>query len=233
MVGAYIQLFRNDGKGELMLYNFRKHYPESKIYLVSDKGDDFSSVAERYNCSYSYGDINTGVRNNGFTKGELLVWLKRFYNCFNYCTEDYILYMEDDVYVRGKINIDENYAIAGVKVGSLIPDQVFDYLKCKPTEGGACGGTIYNRKIFLDKYDEIVEFVNLHFDELYKIYINIGCLDQFMPIVYNYLGYKYGLNKEIVETGRNANWRHTNHSIVHINNYDEREIIKEIKNGSG
>jgi hypothetical protein len=236
-LGAYIQLYKNDGKGELMIKNFRKFYPNpinSPIYLVSDNGDDFTELAEKYGCKYEHSLINTGVKNNGFTKEEMLVWLDRFQRCFAYCRTEYIIYLEDDVLVRKEINIDKNKKICGVKAGNLIPNQVFDFLRNKygknivNTEGGACGGTIYDMLTFLKIYPQIIDLINESFDELYNIYINIGCLDQFIPIAYAFAGIQYDKNDEIIETGRDPRWRDTSHAIVHINGNAEN-IFAEIK----
>jgi hypothetical protein len=217
MLGAYLQTFKNDGKTEFVLNNFIKFYPTAPIYLVSDKGDDFSDIAKKYSCSYSYSVYNLGVRDGGYDKYEMQIWLNRLRAAIEYCKTDYLLYLEDDVLVRGFIDTD-GIIIAGVQENH-IPINIIKYLENKykvtfnADRYGTCGGAIYHCGIFLKLFEEISNIVYDDFDNL-KEY-GFGYLDIFMPSVYMALGYKYQRNHNIIETERVADWKSTKHPIVH------------------
>jgi len=232
-LGFYLQVFKNSPAPEFTLKNLRKFYPDNKVYLVSDCGDDFSELAKKYNCEYEYSNINTGVRPVGFNKDEMLEWLRRMKSCFEYCSNsDYIVYLEDDLIVRNKIKVNEKYHICGV-VENPIHEELVSYIKSKrdncnfnSPKYGACGGTIYNRNTFLEIYDDIVDFINNDFDYiLQNISKQLAFLDCAMPVFYMMNGYKYKINKDLVETDRGHNWILSKHALVHVQSDDLLEKI--------
>lgn len=234
-LAAYLQLYKNDGKGDLILSFFRKIYPDAYVYVVSDNGDDFTEICKKHGCIYEHSLYNTGVKNHGFTKQDALIWLKRFYNCCLNSRSDYVLYLEDDVLIRKHIDIDA--VIAGVMVGNYIPASAVDYLENKfnikfaHRQYGACGGTIYKTQIFLDNYTKFVRFIEDELENLQNFDINAGSLDKMMVILYNMIGETFVQNPELIETGRNPNWRESTHAIVHING-DRADIYEELRNGA-
>ena len=237
-IGAYLQVYKNDGKAECTLKSFRKFYPDSPIYLVSDAGDDFSELANKYNCQYEHSGYNTGVDKQGFDREKMLTWIGRFKRCCDYCNTEYILYLEDDVYVRSPIEIDKNWDIAGV-YGEPAPQVIFDYISSK-YQGcnfntkmyGACGGAIYKREIISNNYDKMVEFINNEFDHIRgNVHYMIQFLDFTMICLYMWLGYGYSLNTNTVETLRNKGWRTTGNPVVHIQDEEShQEIMKNQEN---
>lgn len=76
-VGAFLQLYHNNWKPDFTLNSFRKFYSDSPIYLVSDGGDNFSEISNKYNCNYEHSDFNTGIR-GGFNLKEMMIWINRF-----------------------------------------------------------------------------------------------------------------------------------------------------------
>lgn len=93
-IGAYFQVYKNNWKPDFTLKHFREHYPDSPVYLLSDAGDDFSSLSEQYLCMCEYSDFNTGLR-GGYTLREMIEWFSRLKRCFEFCDTDYIIYLED------------------------------------------------------------------------------------------------------------------------------------------
>ena len=57
-IGVHYHCWKNRPNVIIALESFRKHYPNAPIRMVSDAGDDFSDLAEIYNCIFDYEDIN-------------------------------------------------------------------------------------------------------------------------------------------------------------------------------
>jgi hypothetical protein len=219
-VGAYLQTYKNDGKTDFVLSNFRKHYPTSPIYLVSDNGDNFSEIANKYNCFYEHSKNNTGVSPLGWNKEQTFIWLDRFYKAHQYCQSEYILYLEDDVLIRSNNINFNNIDIAGV-LENPIPSSILKYLseKYKATfntdKYGTGGGAIYKSEILINNYDKLITLINNEWTNLTNIHKSFGFVDMFMPLFYMTLNYKYTLNTNLIEGHRNSNWRNTKHPIIH------------------
>ena len=58
--GVYYAVYKNKKATDVVLTNFRKHFPDNPIVLISDGGDDFSALGGGSNnkgkCTYD--DIN-------------------------------------------------------------------------------------------------------------------------------------------------------------------------------
>ena len=57
-VGFYYNCYKNKYATDKILEQLRQIYPTEPVFLLSDKGDDFSDIALKYNCFYKYSDIN-------------------------------------------------------------------------------------------------------------------------------------------------------------------------------
>lgn len=227
MVDAYIQVLKDSKKLHFTLENFRKIYPDSNIFLVSDKGDNLAEVANKYNCKYLHAETNTGIESIGFTKEQSFEWLKRFKQSFDYAKNEYLIYLEDDVLVRGEININKSWKIAGAQV-NIINKHIIDYFEKKYHHKfstnlyGACGGAIYHVPTFINLYDNFVNMIENDFDFFYDIHkINFGYLDMFMPALFMANGIEYSFSTELTESHRNENWKTTPQPIVHGKNLFE------------
>lgn len=222
-LGAYLQVFKNNGYPEFTLRHFRKHYPNAPIYLVSDNGYDFSALAASQECGYEHSRINLGVKPLGFSKEEMMEWMGRVKRGMEYCNTEFVLYLEDDILVRGVLDIDPTACIAGFK-GNTFPQEMVNYFKAKygagcfnSTNYGACGGTIYHRKTFLNNFERMVEIVDRCYVE---VVTNISYLfahfDCSMTVMYMTMGYPYNINRNLVGTVNSPDWRNLDAPLVHM-----------------
>jgi hypothetical protein len=165
-----------------------------------------------------------------FNREEMLVWLQRFYEACLYSVEngaDYIVMLEDDVYVKGAIT---DFPEGGFSCGpynpeNLINPDLLSYLKRKyNTEFNVnyyacCGGAVFNAKIFIENYLRVINFVNNEFYILQSIDDKTGWLDFFIHILYFYIGCSYCVNSQFAETWWlpkwNIDWKLPQYSIVH------------------
>jgi len=236
-LGAYLQIYKNNGRPEFVLEQFRKHYPDSPIYLVSDNGDNFLEISKKYNCRYEHSTINTGVRSGGFVLEEMREWLRRMKRCFEYCDTEFVIYLEDDVYVRNKISINKSQKIAGL-YKNQISTSMINYFKNLYNNSqfnidkyGACGGTIYHRDTLLLNFDKMIEIINSHFHHVkHNVCKEFAYLDCTMCVLYMCLGYQYFLNENLTETYLIPNWETSFHPIVHLaHDEKQKEIMESLK----
>ncbi len=50
--GVFYQVYKNQKAVRFVLENFRKNFPYNPITLISDGGEDFTNVAEKYRCKF-------------------------------------------------------------------------------------------------------------------------------------------------------------------------------------
>lgn len=110
-VGFYYNCYKNRHATENILKQLRSIYPDEPVYLLSDRGDDFSDIAAIYNCHYKHspiqilgGRIVDGKKHMCFTDETCAkAYMDEISAAIEYCKTDYIVLMEDDVFIHGKV----------------------------------------------------------------------------------------------------------------------------------
>lgn len=173
-IGAYFQVFNKKKATFETLKSFRKYYPDSPIYLLSDKGENFSEIAKNFNCDYKYSEENIAY----WPCKNILGWFARLNKvCEKYSDCDWILLLEDDVRVRDKISKMPRGHMVGqgggnnLKKGKQISAEAKKYLwnlfpGLEINGISGCGASIFNRKSFMECYKNIKEY---NIDELKKL----------------------------------------------------------------
>ncbi len=210
--------------------SFRNVYPKANYFLVSDSGDDFSELALEFNCSYYHDPVHLGYRDHthnsgiyGMTKDEVLLWLHRFYVACQVNGTKYILMMEDDVLVRGEIDIPDDTEFSGFALpGNKFQSEFMNYLKSKYDVKfnvdyyGTGGGSIFNAETFMKNYDKVTNIFKSEFDFMKdNLCGNLGWVDVWMPIYYFLSGKSYTPNLNLTEIPHNPDWQQSGHSVVH------------------
>lgn len=229
IVSAYHQAYRNKVATEEAIKNFRIHN-DGPYFLVSDGGDDFSEIAEKYNCFYYHSKWNLGIRDHnhpsgiyGMTKDEVLEWLHRFYLACTISNSDHIIMMEDDVLVRGQINVSDEVEFCGFySPNNHLPQNLINYLtekydaKFQYPWYGVPGGSIFKVKTFVENYDRIVKIFSDEFDYLKQnLCSGIGYVDIWMTVYYYLCRKDYTVNPYFTETTKNSNWKDSDFFIIH------------------
>jgi hypothetical protein len=150
---AFYQACRNKKATFECLKAFRRFYPESYVYLVSDGGDDLSDVARLFCCEYQYLDpLGHGAK----TVQQRAEWLRRFAYAARRATSNHMLLLEDDVLIRGQIRRSEQFALAGPHNGyERLSPQLFHHLRRRFPHltsdcYGGCGGSLAHRGTLLE-----------------------------------------------------------------------------------
>ena len=159
---VYFQVYDHQKATFEALKSLRNFYPEVKVCLLSDAGEDFSKIAKHFNCDYIYDKNNLAY----WPCKDMVAWFKRLYDaCSKYKDVDWILIMEDDVRVRDRISKEPNAHIAGQGGGKVCNERVYgkeakQYLKTlhpnlEINGFSGCGGTIFHRESFMRCYENI------------------------------------------------------------------------------
>ena len=137
---------------EYVLSGFRHFYPDAPIILVSDGGDDFSHLAEKYSCTYFWREHIPCFRGLTYGRNGWYLWWAEFRKYMCLLDTEFMIFLEDDVDIRKHISSKKlMYDINGLSESILtldILDPQFAPL-CKTTVGGQ-GGSIF-RMSFLTK----------------------------------------------------------------------------------
>ena len=230
-LGFFFSCYKENRAVENSLSELRKHYPDNPIYLVSDGGSDFNYLKDSYNnlfvsleedtmsSTFNITDQNwrEEVHQNAIRQATYAV-LNRLERAIEYCQTDYILMMDPDALVRGKLNIPEGVKLLGSRVNTGLPVELQVVLSRIP---GAkvinCWGAtpaLFETKTFMDSWSRLKaspEVMDAFIDSFYAIYAH----DVLLPLVFALVGEEETFNPDIVECNRNPNWRNTTQPLVH------------------
>ena len=230
-LGFFFSCYKENRAVENSLSELRKHYPDNPIYLVSDGGSDFNYLKDSYNnlfvsleedtmsSTFNITDQNwrEEVHQNAIRQATYAV-LNRLERAIEYCQTDYILMMDPDALVRGKLNIPEGVKLLGSRVNTGLPVELQVALSRIP---GAkvinCWGAtpaLFETKTFMDSWSRLKsgpEVMDAFIDSFYAIYAH----DVLLPLIFALVGEEETFNPDIVECNRNPNWRNTTQPLVH------------------
>jgi len=110
-IGFYYNCYKNKNATDNILRITRNYYPDNPIYLLSDKGDDFTDIAKKYNCKYKYSQVNIlggrKINNKHFmcfsSFEHCKIYMSEVSNAIKYCNTEYLVFLEDDVLIKGNI----------------------------------------------------------------------------------------------------------------------------------
>jgi hypothetical protein len=212
-LGAYYACFNNKKATEFVLFNFRKYFPNSPICLISDGGENFADIANKYNTYYFYlNNLFSSGPINQYNSSRTIEWWNRQKMVCDITKSDYIMILEDDVYIKGKFNIEKPFALKGVgkHQSNLFSQKIIDDINLlgniKNDYYGMCGGSIYNANIFKIIYaDTILDIKNNHdtlVKEYNKDYYQLGAVDANITYHFNKRGYSYEEAEWLTEYGK-------------------------------
>jgi hypothetical protein len=134
-IGFYYNCYKNKFATDNVLKQLRKIYPTEPVYLLSDCGDNFADIALKYNCFYKYSPINilggrviNGKKHMCFTNEQCAkAFLSEIINAIEYCKTDYIILMEDDVFIHDKVRYFPQHAGGDTNIGNKFRNVVHDF----------------------------------------------------------------------------------------------------------
>jgi len=221
---AIFPCYNNKKATEFVLKNFRQHFPENPILLISDGGSDFKQLSIEYSCEYQWRDNIFGNESNQYNRdyfdaARTLEWYDRHKTACDLFNTKYLMLLEDDVFVQNSFSINEDFALKGVRVGGVLPKEMIE--ECYQKGGvslsnyGMCGGSMYNVDIFKSIYYDIIEDIQQNQDRMMLHdtgYLGLGAVD--ISLVYHFgkRGYKYQHAEWLSEV---REYDHLSYPIIH------------------
>lgn len=239
-LGFFFSCYKEKKAVEYSLSELIKHYPDSPIYLVSDGGLDYSYLesdfknlktnleedtmsetfkitAGRSGCNKNIGNYLEEYYQDVIKKCTLAV-LNRLESAIEYCNTDYILMMDPDTLVRGKLTIPEGSKLLGSRINRGLPKGLKNVLA--RVEGAKvidCWGAtpaIFETKTYMKSWEmfkHTPELLDMMTKEFYAIYAH----DVLLPIIFALVGEEETFNPDIIECSRNPFWEVCPNPLVH------------------
>lgn len=116
-IGAFYQCYKNPYATYKCLESFRTYYPVETIVLISDNGYDYTEMAEYFKCTYiHYNDKASFIHSNFENDSHIINFnnlFQRIIKAFKLITEEYVIWLEDDVSINNKIQNHFQYDLNG------------------------------------------------------------------------------------------------------------------------
>ena len=189
----------------------RKIYPTAYYLLVSDAADDLWSIATVNRCEYKKYESKLGYPS--YNADKTIQWFERFRKACLECKTSHIMMMEDDVWIKKPLTVEDDWEMAGwdVKVGNIIPDNIIDSItefsgkKPLTNQYGCGGGAIFKVSTFLDNYDRVIQWFKDNHDKFQPEYQPLGFMDCYMVVFYMLCGKDYTANPYLTDTHHHTN----------------------------
>ena len=234
--GVYYTCYTEIEAVEYSLEVLYSIYPECPVYLVSDGGRDYSYLEKKHPflktklerdsrgwCQGKYageGLLKTFKDDDTHQKlyDTALTWIERNKAAVDYAQKPYMLMMETDVLVRGKLTMPKNAKLTGPLVNS---DQNGGWRKVLAKIDGALDiyswgwPYIYESAAFNEVYDFVKNNDGLFHELIYSDYRFGAAGDVTIPVLFGAVGYRQSINPEVTECLRNPAWKNTTHPLLH------------------
>lgn len=156
MIGAYFPCFNRIDAANEVLFSYRRHYPDTTVVMVNDRGDDnHRALAHRYKCQYYYQATNVGYPGGNPEHYQITEWIHRFLTHICYIKEEWFFLLEDDVFTLGVTDHTKlKYDINGVNPRNILPAPSGAFLRERLKQNvpyyiyGAMGGAIFRTSFF-------------------------------------------------------------------------------------
>tara|TARA_R100000081_G_C4813377_1_gene172885 strand:- start:101 stop:955 length:855 start_codon:yes stop_codon:yes gene_type:complete len=226
----------------------REIYPDSKTYLVSDGGLDYSFLEDE-NLKFSMQEdtvsaiknINeTNFRdpeNQAITKKGMAATVRRLQEGLEFCEyPEWFCMTEPDVLIRGKISHPENAKLLGHRINYAwyMPSWLDGFMGINTLLSqidGAIPILRWGAVPVIGHTQTLLKGIEVYLDnfeivdKLSEQFHVPGTFDLFLPILFALAGEQEVFSDEYTECMRNPNWKTSGHPVVHQYRefYDEKD----------
>jgi len=214
---AFFRAYKNPKATFECLKAFRRFYPETAIYLISDGGDDFGDMARHFECEYERLDR---LGRPPWNAQQMAEWLRRMTVAAERGTSRHLMLLEEDVLIRGVINRSEHFAIAGPHHSfARLSQPLFEHLRARfrhltSDHYGGCGGTLMDRQSLFEASSRF-DFASWEF--LAALDHRIAHSDVFLTLLFILAGHPYLSLEDVYceATQLYPDWETDGRPIVH------------------
>ena len=215
------QAHKNKIATEEVIKSFRNYHPNDPYVIWSDCGDDYTDISQKYNTDYYYSDFNVGYIYYGKESAyELYDRIRK--SCELYKDKTHILWMEDDVIIKGEIYIPNEVEYYGMpNIGNYwleLHEYLCEKYNVNPNFNfwSTPGGAIMPTDTFVNKFDILEKFIDEDYDYIYKnMGKSIGAADILKMVSQIITGKNYTINPQIDDINHPTGVNNDMISIVH------------------
>jgi len=211
-------------------------YPDVPVYLVSDGGCDYSDLEEKYSKmgfnikalleKDSRGLIPSFAHRDDYHSEEIqkevldsvIIFIDRIKRAIDYTGKKFLLIMEPDVLVRGKISNPSGHKLLGSRINVGMSDQIREIVRNYPGSIDVNNWGVTPAIFECDSFNKIYEIINSD-NELVKNLCNsdrrFANYDFMLAVLFAIVGIPESINSEIIECFRDPNWESSWHPLVH------------------
>jgi hypothetical protein len=230
-IGFFYTVFNEIEAVEYSIRSLKENYPNCLIYLVSDGGTDFSYLEKEItNLKTSLEDDTMSktfeINKSNFqtshyqqvTERCVKSLIKRLSIAIEYLGTDYVVMLDPDALIRGKLSISHGSKLLGTRVNRGFPRSFRKIMKNFP--GGISinhwGATpaIFEVKTFLRARDNLLN----NWSIFTKLGVNFEALyahDVILPVMFGLIGIEEEFNPDITECLRDKTWKFNKKPLVH------------------
>jgi hypothetical protein len=230
-LGIFYTCFTEKAAVEYSLESLFKHYPSIPVYLVSDGGTDFKYLESTYpslralleedtrGCIPSINETNFTTKDSqDKIKHSITTFVDRIERAIHFCNSKYLLIIEPDVLVRGKLNIPKDGKIFGSRVNSGLSDELKSILVQRDDaiviDTWGVTPALFECKSF-KRCSAILKNDKELFDSLCLADYRLAAYDVLLPVMYALIGEHEIFNPDITECMRNPLWQSSTHPLLH------------------
>jgi len=228
--GVFYTCYTETHAVDFSLEVLRKIYPECPIYLVSDGGSDYSFLNSKFDriktlkehdsrvfIPFLFQETYKNDDNQSLIKNSIITFLNRIKSAIEFCRTEYMLVMEPDVLVRGKISVQPGAHLLGSRINEGLSSELRNIVSSVngAIDVNTWGATpaLFRSDSFMKSYEIIMK--NDLLDKLSLADHRLANYDVLFAVMFALAGYEETFNPEIIECFRNPYWKYTNHPLVH------------------
>lgn len=212
-IAGFYQCYKQPKAFLASVVAFRKHYPDSDLFIFSDGGFDYAEVSRKFNAKFFYEKkLGNGVTTLLNDREAFKIWLGRLFYAAQNAKEDYIIILEDDVKALRKVK-SLKYDLNGVNETERIGPDMTAFLKsagasvpkgCADYFYGGCGGSILKKDFILKNLNPVTidSAVDDLFPHVQKCRSTFFPSDYWLTILTLYFGGKIGQYSGFCEKAR-------------------------------
>ena len=229
--GVFYTCFTEEESVKFSLEKLYSLYPTVPVYLISDGGSDYKHLEEKYDkltCLLEHDsrgfvpkiNENNYKENIGIMVESIYTFIDRVLRSIEYCQKPYILIMEPDVLVRGKLSLYNNTDLMGSRVNDYhwAKEQINEIID--EIEGSIhvshYGST---PAIFsVESFKKVADFFKqnkTYVERFCEVDPNFSNYDIFITVLFAAMGYDEVYNPDLTECTRNPNWETSGHPLLH------------------
>jgi hypothetical protein len=206
-------------------------YPDCPVYLVSDGGADYGflkgmhdrlEVRMEEDSRGFVPKINSNTysskENQELIKKSIVTFLDRVERSIKFCGKPWLLVMEPDVLVRGKLSAPEGVVMLGSRINKGLEFELRRVVCSVPgsIDVNVWGATpvLFDCNALLKAKHVLLETPDL-LNKLCLSDCRLANYDVLFSVMFACAGYEETFNPEIVECLRESNWKNTQKPLVH------------------